>query len=211
CEPSYTSAFSRSRSRVWPTAARTPSEAIRPVRRASRFGTSREARPRYRPPRPAGQRSPPVARSNSAAVAQVRDRRCEHARLGPPLGDVGERTLDEPRLVRVVDGLGARGDAELSIDVRQGELPGLLGEEQPLRDLLVRPTRLQRLEDGELALAQCRPLADAVLRASNEVERPEDRSRDTLPQNRRKIARVDVLEDESRRATLESGSDERRI
>ena len=65
-----------------------------------------------------------------------------------------QRAVDEAVLVDVPGRLGAVRYAELAIDVRQVELHRLLGEEELLRDLLIRSARLQYLEDRELAVAQ---------------------------------------------------------
>jgi hypothetical protein len=118
--------------------------------------------------------------------------------------------LDEPVLVRVAHGLGAVVDAELAVDVRQVELDRLFRQEQLLRDLLVREPRLERLQDGQLALTQLGGVAVPVA-VLEQAERLEDRALDRLPYRSREISRIDVLDDERARAAAQRRLDDRRI
>ena len=70
-----------------------------------------------------------------------------------------ERALDEALLVGVARGLGAVGDVELAVDVRQVELDRLRGDPELLRDRGVRLALRERGQDRELAGGQAGGLA----------------------------------------------------
>src|SRR4029078_9807015 len=101
----------------------------------------------------------------------------------------------------LVDRPGAARYTQLAIDVRQVELHGLLGHEEPLGDFPVRATRLERLEYRQLARAQADLFQGAQRAHAGSIERTEDRSPHHLPHRPSAARRGAALEHKGRAAT----------
>ena len=111
--------------------------------------------------------------------------------------------------IRDVDGFGPRRHAELPVDIREVELHRLLGEPEPLRDLLVRESLAEQAQDRQLPLAQPglrgrRRLA--LIRFAKGLVG--NRSLHRLTESGRQITRIDVLSDERLRAPIECRADD---